>query len=49
MGGRDLDVRIELLGCLLGDKRLASLHVLLLEQELSVQVAEVDGVEINLD
>lgn len=44
----DLDVRIEAKRTLTSDFRLGLADVLLVEQELPVQVAHVDCVQVNL-
>lgn len=44
----DFDIGIEEQGTLPGHLRLALTHVLLVEQELPVEIADVDGVQIDL-
>ena len=48
MVGRNFDIRIKLKGTLPGHLRLALAHVFFVEQELPVEIAHVDGVQIDL-
>lgn len=48
MQGLDVDGRVKGQGGLSGHLHFRSSHVFLLEEELPVQVAHVDGVQVNL-
>lgn len=44
----NFDIGIELQGTLAGHLCFALAHVLLVEQELSVEIAHIDGVQVDL-
>lgn len=48
MDSFDVDIRVELAGCLFGYKSFRTLYVLFLKQELSVEIGQVYRVEVNL-
>lgn len=48
MVGNYLDIRIEAQRTLPGHLRFALAHVLLVEQELPVEIAHIDGVQVDL-
>lgn len=48
VSGSHLHFRVEFLRRFLGDEGLAAFDVLLLEEKLSIQIRQVDGVEVDL-